>query len=135
MKKKLQCIVLVDDDDDDNYFHKMVIDEMNVAEHVAETSSGFEVLDFLKRENQTPPELLFLDINMPKMNGWEFLDEHTKLAENQKAKVIIIMLSTVMNPVDVARAATFSETIDFNYKPLTQESLSKILAEHFPENL
>ena len=123
MKKKLGCVLLIDDVVSDNYFHKMVIDEMNVAQHVEETCSGFEALDFLKKENQTPPEIIFLDINMPKMSGWEFIEEHSKLKEELKAKVIIIMLSSVKSPDDVKKAEGFSETIDFSYKPLTQNSM------------
>ena len=134
MEKKLNCIVLVDDDADDNYFHKMIIDEMGVTEHLEVTCSGFEAIDFLKKKNQPSPELIFLDINMPKMSGWEFLEEHSKLKEEQKAKVIVIMLSSTKNPEDVKRAAGFSETIEFNYKPLTEKALFKIFEDYFPEN-
>jgi CheY-like chemotaxis protein len=132
MKNKLQCILLIDDDEDDNYFHKMVIDEMNCAADIATVSSGFEALDFLKEENQKPPELLFLDINMPKMNGWEFLVEHSKLKESQKAKVIIVMLSSTKDHHDEKRAAAFHERIDFDYKPLTEEAMLQIMKKHFP---
>lgn len=131
MKKKLGCILLIDDDAEDNYFHQVVIDEMNITEHVEVALDGLEALRFLKKENQTPPELIFLDINMPKMNGWEFLKEHNKLSENQKAKVIVVMLSS-SNPEDKKRAAEFPETIDFNYKPLTEKSVMKILEDYFP---
>ena len=131
MKKKLGCILLIDDDAEDNYFHQVVIDEMNITEHVEVALDGLEALRFLKKENQTPPELIFLDINMPKMNGWEFLKEHNKLSENQKAKVIVVMLSS-SNPEDKKRATEFPETIDFNYKPLTEKSVTKILEDYFP---
>lgn len=133
MKNKLSGILLIDDDADDNYFHKMVIDDMNVAQYVEETASGFEALAFLKKENQIPPDLVFLDINMPKMSGWEFLEEHSKLDKSQQAKVIIIMLSSTKDPEDVKKAAAFPETIDFNYKPLTEQALSKILEDYFSE--
>ena len=135
MKKKLKNIVLIDDDADDNFFHKLVIDEMNCSEHVEVTLSGFSALGFLKKVNQSKTDLIFLDINMPKMNGWEFLEEHNKLSKEQKAKVIIIMLSSPKDPDDIKRAAQFSETIDFNYKPLTEKSLMKILEQYFPENV
>ena len=127
--------MLIDDDTDDNFFHKMVIDEMNITKNVEVTLSSFEALDFLKKEKQTQPELIFLDINMPKMNGWEFLEEHSKLSEEQKAKVIIIMLSSPKDSDDIKRAAGFPETIDFNYKPLTEKSMIKILEQYFPENV
>lgn len=125
--------MLIDDDADDNYFHKIVIDEMNITKYLEETESGFEALSYLKKENQIPPDLVFLDINMPKMNGWEFLEEHSKLDKSQQAKVIIIMLSSTKDTENVKRAAAFNETIDFDYKPLTKQALKKILKDYFPE--
>jgi len=135
MKKKLHGILLIDDDADDNFFHKMVIDEMNCTEHVEVAFNGLEAIDYLKNENQPKPDLVFLDINMPRMNGWEFLEAHSKLKQEQKAKVIVIMLSTLKDPDDLKRAAQFSEIIDFNYKPLTENSLMQILEQYFPENV
>src|SRR5690349_10546394 len=99
MKKKLNCVMLIDDNEDDNFFHKIVLKETGIAEYIKVAESGFEALDFLKQENKIP-ELIFLDINMPKMNGWEFLEEYRKLNDEQKARVIIIMLTTSLNPAD-----------------------------------
>jgi len=135
MSIKLKCILLIDDDDDDNFFHKMVIDEMNVTEHVEVAFNGLEALDFLKDESKPKPDLVFLDINMPKMNGWEFLEAHKKLSEAQKAKIIVIMLTTSSNPEDKKRATQYVEVSDFNSKPLTKETLTEILEQYFPQAL
>ena len=78
--------MLIDDDDDDNFFHQMVLNEVDVANKVQVAESAFEALDYL-REGKQIPELIFLDINMPKMNGWEFLNEYKKLDIHHKAKV------------------------------------------------
>lgn len=126
--------MFVDDDEDDNYFHKIVIEKLNIVTQVAIVVNGFEALDFLKNQNQPKPDLIFLDINMPKMTGWQFLEEHSKLSEAQKAKVIIVMLSATKDQDDIKRVAKFAETIDFNYKPLTEKALIKILEQYFPEN-
>ena len=135
MKTKLHSILLIDDDSEDNYFHQMTIDEMNITELVEVALNGFAALDYLKKENQTPPELVFLDINMPKMSGWEFLAAHAALDESQKAKVIVIMISSATNPEDIKRAAQFQETITFSSKPLTESALTKIVAQYFPDNV
>jgi CheY-like chemotaxis protein len=132
MNIKLPCILLIDDDDDDNYFHKMIIDEMNITEHVEVALNGLEALDYLKDENKTKPDLVFLDINMPKMNGWEFLEEHKKLCQEQKAKIIVIMLTTSSNAEDKKRAGQCHEVTNFNSKPLTKEMLTAILEQYFP---
>ena len=133
MNTKLKCILLIDDDDDDNYFHKMIIDEMNITEHVEVALNGLEALNYLKNENQYKPDLVFLDINMPKMNGWEFLEAHSKLSKEQKAKEIVVMLTTSSNPEDKKRAEQYSEVTDFNSKPLTKEMLTVILERYFPK--
>jgi len=133
MKNKLNCILLIDDDVDDNYFHQIVINEMNITEHIEVALNGIEALIFLKKENQTHPDIIFLDINMPKMNGWEFMQEYMELRADQKAKVVIVMLTTSENPEDKKRAAQYSEITGFNPKPLTGEILTEILEKHFLE--
>lgn len=127
--------MLIDDDEDDNYFHQIVIDEMNVTNHVEVALNGIEALNFLKQEIKTLPDLIFLDINMPKMNGWEFLEEHKKLSEAQKAKIIVVMLTTSSNPEDKKRAEQYGDVTDFNSKPLTKEMLTVILERYFPKVL
>ncbi len=134
MKKKMNCILLIDDDKEDNFFHQMVINEMNITERIEVALNGVEALNFLKKENQIPPELIFLDINMPKMNGWEFLDAYNKLNAEHKAKVVVVMLTTSINPSDKKRAEQFPDIIGFNCKPLTEEMISEILERYFPDN-
>jgi CheY-like chemotaxis protein len=134
MKKKLNCVMLIDDNEDDNFFHKIVLRETGITENVKVAESGFEALDFLKNENDIP-ELIFLDINMPKMNGWEFLEEYKKLNEEQKARVVIIMLTTSLNPADRKKAASISEVNGFETKPLSPEILSAIVQRYFSNKL
>jgi len=135
MRKKLNCILLVDDDSEDNYFHQIVINDMDAANTVQVAQNGLEALEFLTKENQIAPELIFLDINMPKMNGWEFLEAYQKLNANQRAKVVVAMLTTSMNPADQKRAEKFPEIASFNSKPLTEPVLADILKRYFPDNL
>jgi len=134
VKKKLNFILLVDDDVEDNYFHKIVINEMNITERIEVALNGVEALNFLKKENQTHPDLIFLDINMPKMNGWEFLQAYKEFKADQKAEVVVVMLSTSINPSDKERAEQFPDIISFNSKPLTEEIISEILERYFPDN-
>ena len=134
MKKKLNFILLVDDDVEDNYFHQIVINEMNITERIEVALNGVEALNFLKKENQTHPDLIFLDINMPKMNGWEFLQAYKEFKADQKAEVVVVMLSTSINPSDKERAEQFPDIIGFNSKPLTEEIISEILERYFPDN-
>jgi CheY-like chemotaxis protein len=123
--------MLIDDDDDDNFFHQMVINELNIAEHIEIALNGEEALLFLKKENRIHPDIIFLDINMPKMNGWEFMESYKELRADQKAKVVVMMLTTSENPEDKKRAELYSEITGFNSKPLTKEMLAAILEKHF----
>ena len=134
IKKKLSCILLVDDDYEDNVFHKLIISRMQIAESVEEANDGLEALDNLKKR-QTPPELIFLDINMPRMNGWEFLEEYKDLDMEQKAKTIIMMLSTSSNPDEIKKAREIAEVSGFKTKPLSMEMLVDILENFFREHL
>ena len=133
MKKKLNCILLIDDDHEDCYFHQIVIRKMDITDSIQIAGNGLEALAFLRKENQVIPELIFLDINMPRMNGWEFLEAYCKLGVSRKAKVIIMMLTTSLNPADMERAKNIKEITGFETKPLTPEMLRKILETYFSE--
>lgn len=135
MKKKLNSILLIDDDPDDNYFHQIIINEMNMVNHIDIVVNGIEAIAYLKKENQIPPELIFLDLNMPKMNGWEFLEQYKHLDIAQKAKVLILILTTSANPDDIKRAKEIQEVMGFETKPLSRELLTEILQQHFQDYL
>ena len=131
MKKKLNCIMLVDDNPDDNFMHQYVINDMQVCERIEVALNGEEAIEYLRDKADTPPELIFLDINMPRMNGWEFIDEYKHLDAEKKSKVVIMMLTTSVNPSDRERAERIQEITGFETKPLIRENLQKILDEHF----
>lgn len=134
LKKKLSCILLIDDDFDDNVFHKIVIRKMNIAETIDEANDGIEALEHLKAR-RIPPELIFLDINMPKMNGWEFLERYKHIDAKQKAKTIIMMLSTSANPDEIKKAREIEEVSGFKTKPLSKEMLTEIMQQYFRDYL
>jgi CheY-like chemotaxis protein len=135
MKKKLNCILLVDDDHEDNFYHEIIIKKMNITNSIQVARNGLEALDFLKKDNQVIPELIFLDVNMPKMNGWEFLAEYKHLNPNQKAKITIVMLTTSANPDDVKKAEEIADVNGYRSKPLSVQMLTEILNTYFPEYL
>jgi CheY-like chemotaxis protein len=138
MKTKLNCILLIDDDDDCNYFHKKLLREMGCTESVGIVHDGFEALELLKHctdENNEIPDIIFLDINMPKMNGWEFLECYERLPPAFKEKIVLIMLTTSLNPDDKEKAKAFPVIKGFKEKYLDKETVNGILKEYFPGHI
>lgn len=138
MKQKLNCILLIDDDETTNFVNEILIDKAECAEKVHAVTSGLAALDFLKSINDygdhPQPDLIFLDINMPVMDGWEFIEEYKKLLPEQRGKVLVWMLSTSENPKDIARAKAIGSD-GFLAKPLTFSKLMDIIQANFPDKL
>jgi CheY-like chemotaxis protein len=135
MKNKLNSVLLIDDDEPTNFLNKMILEGTDCAKDIHVMESGESALDYLKNactENHNPPDLIFLDINMPAMNGWEFLEKYSRLDSKHKANVVVVMLTTSLNPDDRAMASKIPDVSGFETKPLTDEKLNAILQKHFP---
>ena len=130
MKPKLNCVLLIDDDEPTNFLSRMHIEEAQFTEHVQVADSGSKALDFIQKGNNCP-DLIFLDINMPAMNGWEFLERYKELEKAKQERVVIIMLTTSLNPDDKVRAGSIPQIAGFENKPLTSELINKVLSKHF----
>ncbi len=137
IKKKLNLVLLVDDFDGANFLHQKVINETGCAEKVHVETDAEAALEFLETEvnGEFPrPELLFIDLNMPSMNGWEFLAEYKKLTREQRWGTLIVILTTSHNPDDLARAKAKHPATIFMNKPLLQSTLHEVLKEYFSDN-
>ncbi len=130
MSYKLNCIMLVDDDEDDNFFHKKEIIDNHFAENVIIQDSAKKALEYVKTKKDPVTDLIFLDINMPGMTGWEFLEAYKSLNVDAQKNTIIIMLSTSANPKDIEKAGTWDFVSDYVTKPLTKERLEVIIDKH-----
>ena len=135
MRRKLDCILLIDDDEPTNFLNKLTIEQSGCAKHVQVVQSGLEALEYLRGENGYKglprPDLIFLDINMPAMDGWEFLGQYRELNKEQQADIIMIMLTTSLNPDDELRTKEFPEIAGFENKPLLLQRLEDILEKFF----
>jgi CheY-like chemotaxis protein len=138
MKQKLNCVLVIDDDEPTNFFTRMILEESGCVEHIIVMQSGKEALDYLAKseagnnaELYPTPDLIFLDINMPAMNGWEFLEKYKNLDKITRAKIMTVMLTTSLFPEDLVKAREIPEISGFENKPLTNEKLEKILEKHF----
>lgn len=141
MNKKLNCVLLIDDDEPTNFLNRMAVEELNCVEHIKVMQSAREALDYLNQASlpaplnagYPKPELIFLDINMPAMDGWEFLEYYEAMPQEHKSSVIVIMLTTSFNPEDELKARKIPSISDFRNKPLSADLLKDILKKYFPE--
>lgn len=138
MKEKLNCIILIDDNATTNFMHKIVVEKANCTKKCIAFQCAIKALDYLKKpENRDfeKPDLIMLDINMPIMDGWGFLEAYENLKDEQKAQVVVVMLTTSINPEDREKAESFGIVKDFLNKPLTKDMIFEQIKIHFPEKI
>ena len=131
--------MLIDDDEPTNFLSRMIIEEVDCTEHVQIEESGERALNYLaesksfdQSNSQYPwPDLIFLDINMPAMNGWEFLEKYQALRKSNANNTKIIVLTTSLNPDDKNKANDMDDVTDFRHKPFTRELLNEELDKYF----
>ena len=125
--------MLVDDNDTDNFISRRIIEITKFAENVEVKNSGKSALDYL-RENQNDenslPNLIFLDINMPIVDGFVFLYEFEKFNDLIKDKCKVIILSSSDNKRDIDKIVNNNHVIKFITKPLTEKALEEFKAHH-----
>ncbi len=130
MADRLDCILLVDDSDADNFLHRLVIEESGRARAVEAVRDGQAALTHLQRARRgeaTPPQLVLLDINMPVLDGWGFLEAAQADGLLDGTVTVVAMLSTTSDPRERARAGRYPFVQDFLTKPLTADALARIV--------
>lgn len=124
---KIQEILLIDDNDIDNFINKKMVTIEHIAEMVTVKNSPIDALDYLKNKENKFPELIFLDIKMPKMNGFGFLEEFSKFTDDKKEKCAIVMLTSSYNHADIEAAEKNAHVIKFLIKPLNSSKLKEVV--------
>ena len=131
VSNKISEIMLIDDDVPTNYLSNLIIEDKNCCETVSTFNMATEAINALKENqsnNQKLPDIILLDLNMPRMNGWEFMEAFNQFSfEKQMPKVYI--LTTSMNPDDKTKALKTSSVAGFRKKPLDEDMLDEIIAE------
>lgn len=130
MLKKFNRVLLVDDDDDANHFQEKVFRKYNFAENIDKVLNGVEALDYLNKciaGEHDLPEVIFLDLNMPRMDGWAFLEKYNQFSESVKSKIMLIILTSSVNPDDEQRAKNNPDVKGYKNKFLNKDQLSEII--------
>ncbi|GAB4465072.1 MAG: response regulator [Thermoflexibacter sp.] len=125
----VDLVMLVDDNDTDNFISKRIIELTKFAKRTEIKNSGKSALQYLEAEQNNDinlPDLIFLDINMPIVDGFVFLYEFEKFPDNIKKKCKIIILSSSDNKRDIDKIVNNNYVIKFITKPLTDEVLKDV---------
>lgn len=119
---------LIDDDFIHQFGMKRMIQRYQPTEGIIEFSNGLDAINFFKapHNEEEIPELIFLDINMPVMNGWEFMDEFVKIRSTIQKKIDIYILSSSTDSLDIQKAKSNPGITDYIVKPLTPDFLKNI---------
>lgn len=132
--KKLRRILIIDDDEVTCYLNSMLLEEMHIAEEIAYVNDGEQALAYIQKHcsgeavEKECADLIFLDINMPKMDGFEVLEALDMLQDVDISRLHIVILTTSVNIKDVQRAGTFGDRLQgYITKPLKEEAVKQIL--------
>ena len=132
MSRKLRTVMLVDDDPALNWISTKIIELGGYADRIIDFTNPLDGIEYLKsnsREGSQLPCVLFLDINMPYMNGWDFLTELKIISpELPKTTLIYILTSSDFNE-DVEKSKSFTELSGYFVKPLAPEYFEKVFSE------
>lgn len=124
--QQIRSVLLVDDDPASNFLAQLLLRKLETVEHVSVAGNGKEALDFINENfgKSNFPDLILLDINMPLMDGFEFMEHFQQLPFNNLTRVVL--LSSSVSSKDVQKAASY-QVRDFINKPLTKEKLALIM--------
>ena len=125
----LASVLLVDDDATAAYLHQFLLTRMQVADHVLLAEDGQQALDLLAAPGTVLPALILLDLNMPVLNGWEFLARFAALPL-PAPRPLVVVLSSASQTMERVRIEGLPVTA-FLEKPLTREKITALLQAHF----
>lgn len=130
--KKPVVLCVIDDDDVYQFTITRTLKKTAVSKRILVFSDGEEAIDFFETHLSKAddlPDVVFLDINMPVMDGWDFLEEYVKLKPNLPKPITIYMVSSSVDARDREKARAITEVSDYIVKPLSEDKINDILIE------
>ncbi len=132
MMKKFKFLMFIDDDNATNFYHEIIVEESGLCDKYIFFNKAENALTYLKNmtvPNEQVPDIIFLDINMPMIDGWKFLELYAELDIPKSS--IIIMLTTSLNPKDQERVEKNELVRNFLNKPLDSDKLQKMITDFY----
>ena len=131
----VKLALIIDDDEINNYICIKQLTDSGFADEVKYCIRGKDALDLLRdaidNDPDALPDMILLDINMPLMNAWEFLDEYKRLVPSFKKDIKLFILSSSVYRKDVEKSTSYAEVLDYIYKPLTKEKLIELQEKYY----
>lgn len=130
MSKTLNAVCIIDDDEIYQFTTKRMIEKTQLVKKILVFSDAEKALEFIDStisNSEDTPEIILLDINMPMMDGWEFLEKYIQIQPKLAKKIIIYMISSSLDKRDIAKAKEISEITDYIVKPISTEQIKEIL--------
>ncbi|MGY8915133.1 MAG: response regulator [Flavobacteriales bacterium] len=127
---KLNSSCILDDDAIVVYGTKKIMQKIDFCDEILVFSNGQDAMDGLKlmaTQNKTLPSVIFLDINMPIMDGWEFLEDFVKIPNNNRENVTIYIISSSIDPIDIQKVQLYGLVNNYILKPIRIVDLEKVL--------
>ena len=125
--KKLNNIMLIDDNIHANYFNEIKLQQNDACDKITIFMNGKEALDYLVTNKETDVDLILLDINMPVMNGWQFLSNIERVWREIEKSIPIFILSSSVNTYDKEKSAEYKSVKGFINKPLNDNDLKEMI--------
>lgn len=128
--KTIKNLTLIDDDDIFVFLTKKAIESTNLVEFIKVFGNGLDAINFIKEncdDVDSLPEVILLDLSMPIMDGWQFLDQFTKLIPKIEKKITIYICSSSISPSDILLAKKNNAVSDYIIKPVTKEKLTELI--------
>ncbi|WP_299759066.1 response regulator [uncultured Pontibacter sp.] len=134
--RKLNTILLIDDDETTNYLNHRLLNRLEVAQDIRVVMNGEEALDYLEHafanvDGYPRPNLIFVDIKMSVMDGFEFLEEYQKFTPEQKGDTVMLMLTSSASFYDLEKLKHFPDVRKHYSKPLAEGDVREIMQEYF----
>src|ERR1700728_4108402 len=127
----MKTIFLIDDDPVFVFLTKRIISGIKVGCQISEFADGELAIDRLRAisgDSSLLPDIIFVDLSMPVMDGWEFLNEYSVLAPTMNKQIELFIVSSSISPQEVERSKTYPEVVDFLIKPVAKGKIAEILS-------